>query len=325
MSTYGIDIPIGPNATRETIENLRRDPRVAPLLEAALTPRGDTEITRADLERVHSAEYVARLYSDDVELEIRRTYELIDSEGNYHRYDPGRAERPLAELFGFALDTVAGSYECCRHAVQRARCFYLGGGMHHGKRGTGDGFCLINDVVIAARKIQADGLATRIWIVDLDVHKGDGTAELTADDDSIRTLSVHMARGWPLDRRERLPDGSLHPSHIPSDIDVAIPEGGEEAYVPFLEEALVRLDGFETPELAIVLYGADPYEHDELPSSGGIRLTLSQMAERDELVYRFLADRGIPRAYLKSGGYGIRAADPLTRFLRWYLLEEHGR
>ncbi len=327
LSAYGIAIPIGPDAARQAIETLRREPRVAPLLEAALTPRGDTEITRADLERVHSEEYVARLYSERVELEIQRTYELIDSEGKYHRYDPDRAERPLEELFEFALETVRGSYECCRHAIDHSSCFYLGGGMHHGKRETGDGFCLINDVVLAARKIQAEGLGRRIWIIDLDVHKGDGTAELTAGDDSIRTLSVHMARGWPLDRRERLPDDSLHPSHIPSDIDVPIAEGGEDTYVPFLEEALDQLselDAFEAPDLAIVLYGADPYEYDELPSSGGIKLTLSQMADRDELVYRYLADRHIPRAYLKSGGYGIRAADPITRFLRWYLLEEHG-
>ncbi|NBB90584.1 MAG: histone deacetylase [Spirochaetes bacterium] len=327
LSAYGIAIPIGPNATRQALDNLRREPDVAPLLEAALTPRGDTNITRADLERVHSEEYVGRLYSKRVTLEIQRTFELIDSEGKYHRYDPDRAERPLDELFEFALQTVAGSYECCRHALEHGSCFYLGGGMHHGKRETGDGFCLVNDVVLAARKIQADDRAQRIWIIDLDVHKGDGTAELTVGDDSIRTLSIHMARGWPLDRRERLPDGSLHPSHIPSDIDVPIAEGDEGTYAPRLEEALeqlAELDASEAPDLAIVLYGADPYEYDELPSSGGIKLTLSQMADRDELVYRFLADRHIPRAYLKAGGYGMRAADPITRFLRWYLLEEHG-
>jgi len=327
LSAYGIAIPIGPDATQKALDNLRREPRVAPLLEAALTPHGETNITRADLERVHSEEYVGRLHSKKVTLEIQRTFELIDSEGKYHRYDPDRAERPLDELFEFALQTVAGSYECCRHALEHGSCFYLGGGMHHGKRETGDGFCLVNDVVLAARKIQADGLAKRIWIIDLDVHKGDGTAELTAGDDSIRTLSIHMARGWPLDRRERLPDGSLHPSHIPSDVDVPIAEGDEDTYAPLLEEALeqlAELDASEAPDLAIVLYGADPYEYDELPSSGGIKLTLSQMADRDELVYRFLADRHIPRAYLKAGGYGIRAADPITQFLRWYLLEEYG-
>jgi acetoin utilization deacetylase AcuC-like enzyme len=322
LSRYGIAIPIAPDATELALATLRAEKRVAPLLEAALTPCGETRISREDLERVHSPDYVATLYSEHVRREIERTYELVDSDGTYHRYDPDRAERPLEELFQFVLDTVSGSTECCRHALERGHCFYLGGGMHHGKSNTGDGFCLVNDVVLAARRIQAEGLAERIWIIDLDVHKGDGTAELTVGDDTIRTLSIHMARGWPLDRRERRPDGSLHPSHIPSDIDIPIAAGGEDTYIPFLEEGLEQLEGFERPELAIVLYGADPYEKDELPSSGGIKLSLPQMLERDELVYRFLADRRIPRAYLKSGGYGIHAADPLAQFLRWYLLEE---
>lgn len=322
LSVYGISIPIGPDAARQAIENLRGDPAVRSRLEASLTARHDTSASRTDLERVHDASYVERLYSAEVERELERTYELVDESGQYHRYDPDRAERPLSELFDYARTTAAGSYECCRTALSHGHCFYLGGGMHHGKAETGDGFCLINDVVVAARKTQAVDGVGRIWIVDLDVHKGDGTAALTEGDNSIRTLSIHMAHGWPLDRRAQLPDGSLHPSHVPSDIDIPVDEGEEDAYVPLLADGLERLKRFGRPELAIVLYGADPYEKDELPSAGGIKLSLSQMLERDQLVYRFLADLEIPRAYLKSGGYGIHAADPLTEFLRWYLLEE---
>jgi acetoin utilization deacetylase AcuC-like enzyme len=250
---------------------------------------------------------------------VSETYELIDSEGRYHRYAPHRAERPLSELAGYALRTVAGSYECCRIALEEGSCFYLGGGMHHAKHDGGDGFCMLNDVVIAARKIQAEHRVQRIWIIDLDVHKGDGTAALTADDDSLITLSIHMAGGWPLDRPKWLPDGSLHPSHVPSTIDIPVEEGGEDAYLPLLEDGLERLESTGTPGLAIVLYGADPYEKDELPSSAGIRLDYRQMGERDELVYRFLEERDIPRAYLKAGGYGISAAEPLTAFMRFYL------
>jgi acetoin utilization deacetylase AcuC-like enzyme len=322
MSEYGIAIPIAPDAARQALENLRADRAAAPLLEAALVAREFHGITREDLERVHSPRYVDALYSDAVERELERTYELVDADGNYHRYAPHRAERPLRELFDYTLDTVAGSYECCTVALEHGSCFYLGGGMHHGKQDAGDGFCLVNDVVIAARKVQAEHPVESIWILDLDVHKGDGTAVLTADDPSITTLSIHMARGWPLDRRERLADGTLHPSHVPSDIDIPVEEGDEDAYVPLLEDGLSRLDESQPPDLAIVLYGADPYEKDELPSSGGIKLTLAQMHERDALVHRFLAERGIPRAYLKSGGYGISAADPLTQFLRYYLSAE---
>ncbi|MFP4613049.1 MAG: histone deacetylase [Spirochaetaceae bacterium] len=319
LSEYGISIPIAPSATRRTIENLRADPQTADRVDQALTSRGATTVTRADLERVHSRDYVSRLFSPHVTREIERTYELIDGQGNYNRYDPSSARRPLSELFDYALGTVSGSYECCRYALERSSCFYLGGGMHHARYDTGAGFCPVNDVVIAARKIQHDHGIHKLWIIDLDVHKGDGTAALTAEDATVRTLSIHMARGWPLDGDPHLPDGSLHPSHIPSDVDIPIEEGGEEEYLTRLSDGLRALDRFERPELAIVLYGADPYEKDELPSAAGIKLSLSQMAARDELVYSFLHKRGIKQAYLKAGGYGIHAAEPLTQFLRWYL------
>lgn len=323
LSEYGITIPIAPDASQKALENLRNDPSVSRRVEKSTATRKDVSVTADDLKRVHGPRYVERLYdARTVEEELMRTYELIDSAGNYHRYRPDNAERPLRELFGYALETVAGSYQCCLEALERSSCFYLGGGMHHAKQDRGDGFCPINDVVIAARKIQAEQPAAGIWIIDLDVHKGDGTAALTAGDESVRTLSIHMAHGWPLDRETYRPDGTLHPSHIPSDIDIPIERGAEEVYAPNLAWGLEQLDAFPHPELAIVLYGADPYEKDELESSAEIRLTLEQMLERDRLVYRFLRERRIPRAYLRSGGYGIHAAEPLTQFLRWYLLEE---
>ncbi|MFO8065312.1 MAG: histone deacetylase family protein [Spirochaetota bacterium] len=326
LSEYGIAIPIAPDASQQALANLGKDPKVSELLEESLAARADIQITASDLKRVHSEAYVQRLYSAaTVEKELERTYELLDSEGNYHRYDPTQAKRPLRELFDYALATVAGSYQCCLEALEHSSCFYLGGGMHHAKQDTGDGFCPVNDVVLAARKIQAEQPAAHIWILDLDVHKGDGTAALTAGDESICTLSIHMARGWPLDRDTYRPDGTLHPSHIPSDVDIPIEPGAEDVYLPNLAWGLEQLDGFSRPDLAIVLYGADPYEKDRLPSAAGINLTLDQMFERDRLVYRFLRERSIPRAYLRSGGYGIDAAEPLTQFLRWYLLEENGR
>jgi len=311
-----------PSNVAITLENLKGDPELAPYIKQWLTVKDGPAITREDLLRVHSPEYVDTLYSDRCEAEVIKTYELIDEEGNYHRYNPENATRPLTELFGYALGTVAGSYECCRQALLRGYCFYMSGGMHHGKRDTGDGFCLVNDVVLAPRRIQAEGLARNIWIIDLDVHKGDGTAALTAGDPTIRTLSTHMAHGWPLDREQYLPDGSLHPSFVPSDIDIPVDAGEEERYLPRLSEGLERMLTFGLPDLAIVLYGADSYEGDELPSAQLLKLTADQIARRDQMVYTFLRDRGVPRAYLKAGGYGHHAWNVLTPFLRWYLLLE---
>jgi acetoin utilization deacetylase AcuC-like enzyme len=322
MKEYGIAIPISPSAVALTLERLMAEPRFGPRREEWLQPAPEEPLSRELVELVHAPEYVDRLFGEEAEQEVIKTYELIDRQGHYHRYDPRHGHRPLAEMVTYALITTAGSVMSCERAVAEGSCFFLGGGMHHAKRDTGDGFCLVNDPVIAARASQAKGIASRVWIIDLDVHKGDGTAALTAEDPTIRTLSIHMARGWPMDRPRKLPDGTLHPSHVPSDVDIPVDVNEEDAYLPLLAHGLEELEGFGLPDLALVLYGADPYERDELPSSGGIRLTLRQMMERDQLVYGFLKDRAIPRAYVKAGGYGNHAWEPLTQFLTWYLGEE---
>lgn len=298
------------------------DPNFGPRKDEWLIPAPGQPLSRGLVELVHDPDYVDRLFGQAAEQEVIKTYELIDRQGHYHRYDPRHGKRPLSEMVEYALITTAGSFMSCQRAVAEGSCFFLGGGMHHAKRETGDGFCLVNDPVIAARASQAEGIASRVWIIDLDVHKGDGTAALTHGDPTIRTLSIHMARGWPMDRPRTLPDGSLHPSHISSDVDIPVDVNEEDAYLPLLADGLEQLGGFGLPDLAIVLYGADPYERDELPSSGGIRLSLAQMMERDQLVYKFLRERRIPRAYLKAGGYGSYAWEPLTQFLTWYLREE---
>lgn len=322
MTEYGIAIPISPSSVQRTLERLMADPHFGPRKEEWLIPGPTEPLPREFAELVHDSAYLDRLFGENAEEEVIKTYELIDRQGHYHRYDPRHGNRPLSEMVRYALITTAGSVACCERAMSDGSCFFLSGGMHHAKRETGDGFCLVNDPVIAARSAQVKGLAASVWIIDLDVHKGDGTSALTYGDPTIRTLSIHMSQGWPMDRPERRPDGSVHPSHIPSDVDIPVGVNEEDAYVPLLADGLEQMEQFGLPELAVVLYGADPYERDELPSSGGIRLSLSRMMERDHLVYGFLKERKIPRAYLKAGGYGSHAWEPLTQFLTWYLREE---
>ena len=196
--------------------------------------------------------------------------------------------------------------------------------MHHAQLDFGNGFCLLNDVVIALRKLQSEGRIRTAWVIDVDAHKGDGTAALTHGDDTITTLSIHMARGWPLDGNPVLPDGRPHPSFIPSDIDIPIAAGEENDYNAALLEGLYRLDAGQRPELAVVVSGADPYAKDELPSTRELRLSLAQMEARDRLVYRFLKDRRIPHAGLMAGGYGDSAWEIYSRFLTWALLDRLG-
>jgi len=269
--------------------------------------------------RVHSAEYVERLHSPALEKEIIATFELIDTEGKYYRYTPESATRPLTDLFERILLKNAGTIQAARLALQHGFCFSFTGGAHHAQRDFGNGFCLINDVVIAARKLQFEKMVRRVWVIDVDAHKGDGTAALTAGDDSIRTLSVHMASGWPLDCPIVLADGRPNPSFIPSDIDIPIESGEEAYYLERLGAGLGKLAEGDTADLAIVVCGADPYEKDELPSTAPLKLSLDQMFERDRLIYTWLKERKIPAVFLMAGGYGDEVWRVYAQFLLWAL------
>ena len=324
FSDFGIQIPVTDDRASRTFERLKAHP----LLKDRLSlwhrrPTGET-LTEEDLARVHDRRYVARLFSDEREQELIRTYELIDESGHYNRYDPGSATLPLTELFDRILARAAGTVECCRNALKTGFCFSFGGGMHHALEDRGRGFCPVNDIVIALRKLQAEGAIGPAWVIDTDAHKGDGTAALTAGDDSIRTLSIHMARGWPLDEDARDAAGQLKPSFIPSDIDIPVESGEEAHYIARLAEGLRRMKRFSAPDLALVVYGADPYEKDVLPSTAGLKLTLEQMKERDLTVYRFLQAEGVPMAYLMAGGYGPDAWEVYAQFLEIVLPERVG-
>jgi len=193
--------------------------------------------------------------------------------------------------------------------------------MHHAQKDYGNGFCLLNDIVIAIRKLQTEKVIKQAWVIDVDAHKGDGTAALTAGDDSVTTLSIHMAAGWPLDEEKYDSGGKLNPSFIPSDIDIPIAAGEEHLYVARLKEGLKMLESQPTADIAVVVAGADPYEKDELPSAKLLQLSLEQLQERDLLIYDFLQNKSIPTAYLMAGGYGESAWEVYTQFLEWALLD----
>jgi acetoin utilization deacetylase AcuC-like enzyme len=186
--------------------------------------------------------------------------------------------------------------------------------------GYGAGFCLINDIVIAARRLRADGRAKRFWIIDTDAHKGDGTAYLCKDDPDCATLSIHMAHSWPLDEAPHNEEGHLKPSFFPSTVDIPIALGEESVYLPRLKAGLSELaERLPHPDLVFVVAGADPWEHDELASTKDMRLNLAQMFERDKLVTEFIEERSLPSAWLMAGGYGQRSWEVYTQFLNWRL------
>ena len=322
FSEFGIQIPIKDSRARRTFENLKSDPVIGTWLKEWYQPKSKLLLDRVDLERAHDSAYLDRLFSESLEGEIVKTYELVDAKGRFHRYDPETATQPLTKLFDRIQERVSGTWQCCTTALKRNFCFYFGGGMHHAQRSFGNGFCLLNDIVIAVRKLQASQKIKTAWIIDTDAHKGDGTAAITVDDPTIVTLSIHMGSGWPLDGPSHDASGRLNPSFIPSTIDIPIYSGEEDLYVPKLDKGLQEMAGLANPDLAVVVFGADPYEKDELPSTAELKLTLEQIFVRDRLVYNFLKNRRIPMAYLMAGGYGDESWRVYTQFLQWALADQ---
>ena len=364
---YGIMLPISPDRGKNILEFLNKNysdskgavmPFPGPVLNindalSYLKIESGTAITRDDLQRVHSKNYIDLLYDkkkDSLEQVLLKTYELIDAQGRPHRYEPERAKEPLTGLFSIILARTLGTSLACRLVLANKPgfCYYMGGGMHHARYDSGSGFCMINDVAIAAAKIIADTAQSEkpvrlIWIIDMDAHKGDGTAELihfarkrgelqTPGTDAINekpcilTLSIHMAKGWPLDAESLAIAEKDRAPLLPSDVDIEIDSGEEEEYTPRLAEGIKKLELLGgaffpviaqegKPDLVIVVDGADPYEHDELPSSSPLKLTLQQCVQRDNYVYHYLMDRRIPSAWLQAGGYGQRAWEPTAYFL----------
>ena len=324
FSDFGIEIPVRDSRARRTFDGLTSHATIGPQTDRWHIPHVRETITREDLQRVHAEAYVAGLYSDALENEIIKTYELIDEQGKYFRYNPENATLPLTRLYDIILHRVAGTAQCLKTALEKRFCFFFGGGMHHAHFDHGSGFCLVNDIVTAIRKYQAQKRIRTAWVIDVDAHKGDGTADLTCGDESIKTLSIHMAKGWPLEGPEYDTAGNLNPAFIPSDVDIPIAAGEEQHYNARLKSGLEQLQNTIKPDIAVVVSGSDPYELDELPSTAELRLSLEQLNERDRLVYSFLKQRDIPAAYLMAGGYGESSWKVYLQFLEWVLVERLG-
>jgi acetoin utilization deacetylase AcuC-like enzyme len=173
----------------------------------------------------------------------------------------------------------------------------LAGGTHHAYAHKGSGYCVFNDVAVAARLMQAEWHRhhrrwLRVLVIDLDVHQGNGTASIFQDDDSVFTLSLHGAKNFPF-RKER------------SDLDIELPDGCTDVpYLETLDHALQEVDARMAAApagLAFYLAGADPHENDRL---GRLKLSAEGLAERDRRVLLWLQQRRIPVALSMAGGYG---------------------
>jgi len=236
-----------------------------------------------DVLLVHSLAYLETLEEEKTWLEI---FELKPEE-----LQRETATKALPELIEDFLLKSGGTLQAARLALQNGLAANLGAGYHHAFPEQGRGFCVINDVAIAIRKLQKEKLIKTAMIVDLDFHQGDGTAKTFAGDASVFTLSVHSQEGWPEEKQQ-------------SSLDVAILECEKETYLPRMKAAVIEaLKGFR-PDLVLFIAGSDVYEKDILPGTKYLRLPLSVLKERDEFVIDTFKSLAIPLAMVFAGGYG---------------------
>ena len=185
--------------------------------------------------------------------------------------------------------SVGATLAACEAASVDGISVNLAGGTHHAYRDRGSGFCVFNDAAIAAKVLQrTSSPKTKIAIIDLDVHQGDGTAAIFQGDATIFTLSLHGARNYPFNKQQ-------------SSLDVPLPDGcQDEPYLEALAAALAQIKARFEPQFVLYLAGADPHESDRL---GRLKLTKAGMGSRDLMVMQYAQSQRCPMAIMMAGGY----------------------
>ena len=263
------------------------------------------------------------LPAPDEDLALAHTPEYIAAIA--HGTLPPAAQREIGFPWSDAMAerarrSVGATVAASRKALRDGVAGNLAGGTHHAYAHKGSGFCVFNDVAVAARRMQAEHAAGRgggtlplqVAVIDLDVHHGNGTAHIFQGDDSVFTLSLHGARNFPF-RKEA------------GDLDVDLPDGcGDVEYLQALDEALAVLEQRCTPGLVFYLAGADPHEGDRL---GRLAVTHDGLEARDRRVFDWAWQRRIPLVFAMAGGYGNDLEDTVqAQLTTWRVaLQYHQR
>ena len=234
-------------------------------------PATDEEILRA-----HDVAYFQRFVSGELTAkEIRRV---------------GLPWSP--QIVQRARYSIGATIAACRASLDEGVAVNLGGGTHHAFGDHGQGYCWLNDSVIASRTMQAEGLAGKILIIDCDVHQGNGTADILKDDPTVFTFSIHGKNNFPYHKES-------------SDLDIELDDQTDDAaYLNALEKGLDEV--IPNADLVIYLAGADPYLEDRF---GRLSLTKGGLAQRDALVFQHCRRAGVPVAVTLAGGYAPQVQD----------------
>ncbi len=209
-----------------------------------------------------------------------------------------RLEVPYSQQMVRAFKLMCGgTLLAARLALRHGAAMNLGGGFHHAFSGHGEGFCALHDVAVAIRVLQREGVVRRVLIIDCDVHHGNGTAAIFADDPDVFTISLHQFDNYPTEKP-------------PSNLDVHLPDGLDDpGYLHALQRTYGTAVAEWRPDMVFYVAGADPYQDDQL---GGLRLTLNGLAERDRIVVEAARAAGAAVVATTAGGYARDLTDTVT-------------
>ena len=281
---FSIPLPENHSFPKDKYHLLRRR-----IIEAQIVQPENIRIPRPaideDILRAHDPIYLNRLQKGELtDKEVRRV---------------GLPWSP--EIMQRARYSAGATIEACRTALNERIAVNLGGGTHHAFSDYGQGYCYLNDSVIASRVMQAEGLVKNVLIIDCDVHQGNGTAAILKNDPTIFTFSIHGKNNFPYHKEI-------------SDLDIELADGTDDAaYLAALENGIQEsLDACDA-NLVLYLAGADPYKNDRF---GRLSLTKGGLASRDQIVLRHLDQAGLPVAITMAGGYARQVRDTVDIHFR---------
>ena len=227
----------------------------------------------------------------DEQILLAHTAEYLEKvkTGNLSAIEQRRIGFPWSEKMVERSRRSTGATIAAAHAAMEAKMsFNLAGGTHHAFADAGQGFCVFNDVCVAARTLQHAGIIKTALVVDCDVHQGNGTASIAKEDPTITTFSMHCKENFPFKKTD-------------GDFDIALPRGaGDDLYLESLTKTLDKILSNVTPDIVFYLAGADPFVGDRL---GLLSLTEAGLSQRDRIVYDCFSARSIPIATCMAGGY----------------------
>jgi acetoin utilization deacetylase AcuC-like enzyme len=268
-------------------------------------PLGKYDRIHAELSIDHAAKMMlgAPASTDDIALVHGADYVRAVEDGTLPEREVRRLGFPWSEsLVVRARRSVGGTLAALAWAVAHGGAGHIAGGTHHAFRDRGEGFCVFNDLAVAIGVARRDHDLCRAAVIDLDVHQGNGTAAIFADDPRVFTLSLHAAKNFPF-RKER------------SSLDVELPDGVDDAtYLAALAPALERVEAHR-PDVLFYQAGVDSLRGDRL---GRMALTHAGLARRDALVFDLAKRLGVPTVVTLGGGYGRNIEDSVQAHVAVY-------